>query len=148
MAQTSVRRDQENQAKGERFERAPMMDLIHELPYGPAACEPPQQRPDTWQHPIQRRSCPKILLAPEGASTHALQAKLKGSRQTAPVVAERPKPPDLAKPVDRRPAQWKAPVQARPRDTPQAPPSPRLSSPLLWEPDTWLDEGSEFPDRW
>src|SRR3954466_12784702 len=26
----------------------------------------------TWQHPIQRRSCPKILLAPEGASTHAL----------------------------------------------------------------------------
>src|SRR4051794_30713349 len=27
-------------------------------------------RPDTWQHPIPRRSCPKILLAPEGASTH------------------------------------------------------------------------------
>ena len=47
------------------------MDLIHELPYGPAACEPPQQRPDTWQHPIQRRSCSKILLAPEGASTQA-----------------------------------------------------------------------------
>jgi hypothetical protein len=49
------------------------VDLIHELPYGPAACEPPQQRPDTWQHPIQRRSCPKILLAPEGASTHGLR---------------------------------------------------------------------------
>src|SRR3954453_4536404 len=48
------------------------VDLIHELPYGPAACEPPQQRPDTWQHPIPRRICPKILLAPEGASTHAL----------------------------------------------------------------------------
>src|SRR3954453_9792337 len=50
------------------------VDLIHELPYGPAACEPPQQRPDTWQYPIQRSSCPKILLAPEGASTHALRA--------------------------------------------------------------------------
>ena len=50
------------------------VDLIHELPYGPAACEPPQQRPDTWQHPIPRRSCSKILLAPEGASTHALRA--------------------------------------------------------------------------
>src|SRR3954467_8000050 len=52
------------------------VDLIHELPYGPAACEPPQQRPDTWQHPIPRRSCPKILLAPEGASTHALREVL------------------------------------------------------------------------
>src|SRR3954453_9201073 len=52
------------------------VDLIHELPYGPAACEPPQQRPDTWQNPIQRRSCPKILLAPEGASTHALREVL------------------------------------------------------------------------
>ena len=52
------------------------VDLIHELPYGPAACEPPHQRPNTWQHPIQRRSCPKILLAPEGASTHALQGFL------------------------------------------------------------------------
>src|SRR5829696_4739257 len=30
----------------------------------------------TWQHPIQRRSCPKILLAPEGASTHALREVL------------------------------------------------------------------------
>ena len=75
MAQTSVRRDQENQAKGERFERASVMwtDRMNSHT-GPAACEPPQQRPDTWQHPIQRRSCPKILLAPEGASTHALRA--------------------------------------------------------------------------
>ena len=112
----------------------------------------------------KRRDAPGEGLAGKGAPTEyfrrvsgsanemmeyrAAQAKLQGSRQTAPVVAERPKPPDLAKPVDRRPAQWKAPVQARPRDTPQAPPSPRLSSPLLWEPDTWLDEGSEFPDRW
>ena len=54
------------------------VDLIHELPYGPAACEPPQQRPDTWQHPIQRRSCSKILLAPEGASTHASQGQQQG----------------------------------------------------------------------
>ncbi len=52
------------------------VDLIHELPYGPAACEPPQQRPDTWQHPIQRRSCSKILLAPEGASTQGVSKRL------------------------------------------------------------------------
>ena len=112
----------------------------------------------------KRRDAPGEGLAGKGAPTEyfrrvsgsanemmeyrAAQAKPQGSRQMAPVVAERPKPPDLAKPVDRRPAQWKAPVQARPRDTPQAPPSPRLSSPLLWETDTWLDEGSEFPDRW
>ena len=53
------------------------VDLIHELPYGPAACEPPQQRPDTWQHPIPRRSCSKILLAPEGASTHASENDIR-----------------------------------------------------------------------
>src|SRR5215211_3002310 len=32
----------------------------------------------TWQHPIPRRSCQKILLAPEGASTQALQEAVDG----------------------------------------------------------------------
>src|SRR5215207_6253253 len=32
----------------------------------------------TWQHPIQRSSCSKILLAPEGASTHASQRQQQG----------------------------------------------------------------------
>jgi hypothetical protein len=43
------------------------VDLTPELPYGPAAYERPQQRPDTWQHPITRHSSPKISLAPGGA---------------------------------------------------------------------------------
>ena len=54
------------------------MDPIRRLPYGPAACYAPRQRPDTCQHPTARRTIPKILLAPEGASTHVHDDDIAG----------------------------------------------------------------------
>ena len=43
------------------------LDPIRELPYRPAACEQPHQRPDTWQHPTTRRSSSqKIFLHRRG----------------------------------------------------------------------------------
>src|SRR3954469_10695700 len=45
------------------------LDLIRELPSGPAACEP-HQRPHTCQHPTARCTNPENLLAPKRASTH------------------------------------------------------------------------------
>src|SRR5215204_226150 len=71
--------------------RSSDVDLIPELPYGPAAMIVPHQRPDTWQHPITRSACPKILLAPEGASTHAHAGRLSDSvRHAALALADAP----------------------------------------------------------
>ena len=41
------------------------LDLIRELPSGPAACEP-HQRPHTCQHPTARCTNPEDFLAPQG----------------------------------------------------------------------------------
>jgi len=49
--------------------RGSELDLIRELPSGPAACEP-HQRPHTCQTLTTRCTDPKILLASRGASTH------------------------------------------------------------------------------
>jgi hypothetical protein len=46
------------------------MDLTHGSHTGPRHVTEPQQRPDTWQHPITRHRSPVISLAPNGASTH------------------------------------------------------------------------------
>ena len=55
------------------------------IPYGPAACKPPHQRPDTWQHPDHAPySSEKILLASTGASTHGLA----GCRHAAARLSE------------------------------------------------------------
>ena len=59
MAQRSPRRDQENQLCDRRFERVVrVLDLIRELPSGPAACEP-HQRPHTCPHPTARCTDPE-----------------------------------------------------------------------------------------
>ena len=45
------------------------LDLVRELPYGPAALERPHPRPDRCQHPTYAPIVLKISLAPMGAST-------------------------------------------------------------------------------
>ncbi len=82
MAQQSMRRDQENQsgptcAKARYFD----LDLIFELPYGPAAYLRPHQRPDRRLHPdYARQIFPKISLALLGAfSNRGLHVKAKCS---------------------------------------------------------------------
>ena len=67
MAQRSTRRDRENQFVTERLKaRGSELDPIRELPYGPAACEWPHQRPDTCQHPTTRRSDPEDFSCADG----------------------------------------------------------------------------------
>lgn len=59
----------EASAKGDALERlGPIVDF--EL-FRPALSRAaPHRGPDTWQHPVTRKACPEILLAPEGTSTH------------------------------------------------------------------------------
>ena len=45
------------------------LDLIFELPYGPAAIFWPQQRPDRWLHPDYALNFSEKHLAPGRAST-------------------------------------------------------------------------------
>ena len=51
------------------------LDLVRELPYGPAAFEWPHQRPDRCQHPTYAPVVPEISLAPMGASTDVANAR-------------------------------------------------------------------------
>jgi hypothetical protein len=72
MDKRSMRRGQENHEKEHALRvRVTELDLIRALPYGPAASDGRNTRPDTRQHPttlfIATR---KILLASGGASTH------------------------------------------------------------------------------
>jgi hypothetical protein len=48
--------------------RSSDVDLNPRITYGPAACEPPHQRPDTWQHPdfLHQRGRPHMPLRDAG----------------------------------------------------------------------------------
>ena len=63
------------------------LDLIFELPYGPAAIFWPQQRPDRWLHPDYALNFSEKHLAPGRASTdgpqfraHLMTLPMAGSR--------------------------------------------------------------------
>ena len=51
------------------------LDLIFELPYGPAAIFWPQQRPDRWLHPDYALNFSEKHLAPGRASTDGPQCR-------------------------------------------------------------------------
>ena len=64
-----------------RLERARLnWTPLRELPYGPAAGDKPQQRPDTCQHPTTLLALlfQKIFLATLGASTHVHDDDIAG----------------------------------------------------------------------
>ncbi len=46
------------------------MDPVRELPYGPAACGTPLQRPDTCQHPTTRSNRPKRFFLLQAGRPH------------------------------------------------------------------------------
>lgn len=56
-----------------RTARCCVLDLIFELPYGPAAIYWPQQRPDRWLHPDYALNFSEKHLAPGWASTDGPQ---------------------------------------------------------------------------
>jgi penicillin-binding protein 1A len=74
------------------------------------------------------------------------QARHKGGRPAAPVIAARPKRPDLAKGPERRSALGPITAQARRPDASQTNSRPRSPSPQVWDREPWPEE-DEFPDR-
>ena len=58
-----------------RTARCNVLDLIFELPYGPAAIYWPQQRPDRWLHPDYALNFSEKHLAPRRASTDGTQCR-------------------------------------------------------------------------
>jgi penicillin-binding protein 1A len=78
----------------------------------------------------------------------AAQELLKGSRRTAPVMAERPKQPDRARGPERKS------TEAHLLDPTARPSMPRVNSgpyspsPRMWDDEPWPDEEDTFSERW
>src|SRR4051794_362286 len=75
------------------------------------------------------------------------QARHKGGCPAAPVIAERPKRPDLAKGPERRSALEPITAQGRRPDAGQTSSLPRSPSPRVWDREPWPKEEDEFLDR-